>query len=116
MSKVDSRIQENENKTVNLFFDIDLGEKSKITKIEFIGDKKIKDRTLRSVIVSEEAKFWKFISRNKYVNENRIERDKRLLKNFYLNKGYYNVDIQSATVKFFDDKSFKVTYKIVSLI
>ena len=40
MSKVDSRIQENENKTVNLFFDIDLGEKSKITKIEFIEIKK----------------------------------------------------------------------------
>ena len=112
MSNVESRIQENENNTVDLFFKINLGEKSKISKIEFIGEKKIKDRTLRSVIISEEAKFWKFISKNKYVNESTIERDKRLLKNFYLNKGYYNVDIQSATVKFFDDKSFKLTYKI----
>tara|TARA_Y100000992_G_scaffold137704_1_gene91181 strand:+ start:927 stop:3167 length:2241 start_codon:yes stop_codon:yes gene_type:complete len=112
MSNVESRIQENENNTVDLFFKINLGEKSKISKIEFIGEKKIKDRTLRSVIISEEAKFWKFISKNKYVNETTIERDKRLLKNFYLNKGYYNVDIQSATVKFFDDKSFKLTYKI----
>ena len=112
MSNVESRIQENENNTVNLFFDIELGEKSKISKIEFIGDKKVKDRTLRSVIISEEAKFWKFITRNKFVNEKTIERDKRLLRNFYLNKGFYNVDVQSATVKFFDDKSFKVTYKI----
>ena len=112
MSNVESRIQQNENNTVDLFFKIDLGEKSKISKIEFIGDKKIKDRTLRSVIISEEAKFWKFISKNKYVNEATIERDKRLLKNFYLNKGYFNVNIQSATVKFFDDKSFKLTYKI----
>ena len=69
MSNVESRIQENENNTVNLFFDIQLGEKSKISKIEFIGDKKVKDRTLRSVIISEEAKFWKFITRNKFVNE-----------------------------------------------
>ena len=112
MSNVESRIQQNENNTVDLYFKIDLGEKSKISKIEFIGDKKIKDRTLRSVIISEESKFWKFISKNKYVNEATIERDKRLLKNFYLNKGYYNVDVQSATVKFFDDKSFKLTYKI----
>ncbi len=112
MSNVESRIQQNENDTVDLYFKIDLGEKSKISKIEFIGDKKIKDRTLRSVIISEESKFWKFISKNKYVNEATIERDKRLLKNFYLNKGYYNVDVQSATVKFFDDKSFKLTYKI----
>ena len=112
MSNVASRIQENNNNTVDLFFDVELGEKSKISKIEFIGDKKIKDRTLRSVITSEEAKFWKFISKNKYVNESTIERDKRLLKNFYLNKGYFNVEVQSATVKFFDDKSFKLTFKI----
>ena len=112
MASVESRIQDNNNNTIDLFFEISLGEKSKISKIEFVGDKKIKDRTLRSVIISEETRFWKFISKNKYVNERTIERDKRLLKNFYLNKGYYNVDIQSAAVKFFDDKSFKITYKI----
>ncbi len=112
LSKVEAKTVENSNDTVDLIFNIDLGEKSKISKIEFIGDKKIKDRTLRSVIVSEEAKFWKFISRNKYVNENRIERDVRLLKNFYLNKGYYEVDIESTTVQFSDDSQFKLTYKI----
>ena len=112
LSDVKSKILENENDTVDLIFEVNLGEKSKIKKIEFVGDKKIKDRTLRSVIISEEAKFWKFISNNKYVNQDIIERDKRLLKNFYLSKGFYDVDIQSATVKFLDNKSFKLTYKI----
>ena len=78
-----------------MIFNVNLGEKSRISKIQFIGDKKIKDRILRSVIISEEAKFWKFISRNKYLNTDNIERDKRLLKNFYLNKGYYDVVIES---------------------
>ncbi len=112
LSTVEAKTIENSNDTVDLIFVIDLGEKSKISKIEFIGDKKIKDRTLRSVILSEESKFWKFISRNKYVNESRIERDKRLLKNFYLNKGYYDVNIESATIQFSDDSQFKLTYKI----
>ena len=112
LSDVKSKILENENDTVDLIFEVNLGEKSKIKKIEFIGDKRIKDRTLRSVIISEEAKFWKFVSNNKYVNQDIIERDKRLLRNFYLSKGFYDVDIQSATVKFLDDKSFKLTYKI----
>ena len=112
LSDVKSKILENNNDTVDLIFDVNLGEKSKIKKIEFIGDKKIKDRTLRSVIISEEAKFWKFISNNKFVNRDIIERDKRLLKNFYLSKGFYDVDVQSATVKFLDNKSFKLTYKI----
>ena len=112
LSDVKSKILENNNDTVDLIFEVNLGDKSKIKKIEFIGDKKIKDRTLRSVIISEEAKFWKFISNNKFVNQDIIERDKRLLKNFYLSKGFYDVDVQSATVKFLDDKSFKLTYKI----
>ena len=112
LSDVKSKIIENSNDTVNLIFEVDLGEKSKIAKIDFVGDKKIKDRTLMSVIISEEAKFWKVISNNKYVNKDLIERDKRLLRNFYLNKGFYDVNIQSATVKFLDDQSFKLTYKI----
>ncbi len=112
LSDVKSKILENNNDTVDLIFEVNLGEKSKIKKIEFIGDKKIKDRTLRSVIISEEAKFWKFISNNKFVNRDIIERDKRLLKNFYLSKGFYDVEVQSATVKYLDNKSFKLTYKI----
>ncbi len=112
MSSVNSKIIENDNDTVDLVFNIDLGKKSKIAKLEFIGDKKIKDRTLRSVIVSEESKFWKFVSNNKYINESTIERDKRLLQNYYLDKGYYDVQIESATVKFVDNESFKLTYKI----
>ncbi len=112
LSDVKSKISENNNDTVDLIFEVNLGDKSKIAKIEFVGDKKIKDRILRSVIISEEAKFWKFISKNKYINQDIIERDKRLLNNFYLNKGYYDVDVQSATVKFLDDGSFKLTYKI----
>ena len=112
LSEVKTKILDNTNGTIDLIFEVDLGEKSKISMIEFVGDKKIKDRTLRNIIVSEEAKFWKFISNKKYVNESIIERDKRLLKNFYLNKGFYDVSIDSATVKFLDDRSFKLTYKI----
>ena len=42
------KIEENNNDTVNLIFNVNLGEKSRISKIQFIGDKKIKDRILRS--------------------------------------------------------------------
>ena len=35
------------------------------------------------------------ISRGKYLDEQRIQLDNRLLKNFYLNKGYYKVKIKT---------------------
>ena len=111
-SNVESKIKENVNDSVDLIFNIELGEKAKISKIEFIGDKKIKDKTLRNIIISEENKFWKFISKNKFLNKNIIETDKRLLRTFYLNKGYYDVVIESSSVNYFDDNTFKLSFKI----
>ena len=111
-SKVESNTAENSNNTVDLIFNITLGDKAKISRIEFIGDKKIKDRTLRNIIISEESKFWKFISKNKFLNKTQIERDERLLKSFYLNKGYYDVQINSSTVDYLDNNTFKLIYKI----
>ena len=64
---------------VDLIFDINLGKKAFIGEIVFLGDKKFKSRKLRNVIVSEENKFWKFISQKRFINKERIELDKRLL-------------------------------------
>ncbi len=101
----------NDNK-VNLTYEINLGEKAKIKKISFIGDKKFKDKKLKSIIVSEEYKFWKFITNKKFVNENIISLDKRLLKNFYLNKGYYDVIIDSSFAKLVNKNDFELIYNI----
>ena len=66
-------VEKFDNNLVNLIYKIDLGEKAKIKKITFIGNKIFKDRKLKSLIVSEEYKFWKFISGKKYLNENLIK-------------------------------------------
>ena len=112
-AKVAVTIKENNNDTLDLIYTIETGEKALIKNIKFTGEKVFKDRKLRSVIVSEENKFWKFISNKKYLDVNRIELDKRLLKNFYLNKGYYNVDIESSSAVF-NENSFELIYNIKS--
>ena len=112
LANVEVETKDNSNETVDLIFDIKLGEKAVISKIEFVGDKKIKDRILRNIITSEEAKFWKVITTNKFLNKAKIDRDKRLLKNYYLNNGYYDVKIESVTARYNEDASFKLTFKI----
>ena len=112
LSEVKTSIQNNNNNTVNLIYNINLGEKALIKKIKFIGDKKFKDRKLRQVIVSEESKFWKFISNKKYLNTKRIKLDERLLLNFYKNKGYYDAKIETSTATFINDQNFELTYNI----
>ena len=113
-SEVDLFVEDLNNNKVNLTYKIKLGNKSKIKKIKFIGDKKFKDSKLKNVILSEEYKFWKFVSGRKYLNENLIEFDQRLLKNFYLNKGYYNVKINSSFAKLTNQDSFELVYNITA--
>ena len=78
--KIDAEVEKLKKNRVNIIYTLDKGEKAKIAKIFFIGDKKMRDKKLRDIITSQEAKFWKFISRNVYLSKSRIELDKRLLK------------------------------------
>tara|TARA_B100000989_G_scaffold175595_1_gene131708 strand:- start:393 stop:2258 length:1866 start_codon:yes stop_codon:yes gene_type:complete len=111
-AEIDTSIEELNDNKVNLIYDISLGKKSKIKKISFIGNKIFKDKKLKSVILSEEYKAWKFLSGRKFLNESVIEFDKRLLKNFYLNKGYYNVIINSSFAKMMNDQEFELVFNI----
>ena len=111
-SKVSSKFKNNNNNTIDLIYEIDLGERAFIKKISFIGDKKIKENKLRKVIVSEEAKFWKFISNKKYLDIKRVKLDQNLLYNFYRNKGYYDVSIESSSAKIINQTDFELIFNI----
>ncbi len=112
LSEVKTSIKENDNNTIDLIYNINLGQKALIKDIKFIGDKKFKNRKLRQIIVSEENKFWKFLSNKKYLNASQIKLDERLLLNFYRDSGYYNANIESSTAKFINDQNFELTYNI----
>jgi outer membrane protein insertion porin family len=111
---VDLLTKINNNNTIDLIFDINLGDKAYINEIVFLGDKVFKKRKLLNVITSEEDRFWKFVSSKRLLNKQRIELDKRLLLNFYKNKGYYNVSILNETVEFDDTQNFNVVFNIDS--
>ncbi len=113
-AKIKQNYVESSNNTVDLVYNVSLGKKASIKKIRFIGDKKIKNRKLRNIIVSEEDKFWKFISKNRFIDEKKIILDKKLLKNYYKNNGYYNVIVESSSVQLLDEDEFLLTYKITA--
>ena len=105
-------VEESVNNLVNITYDINLGKKSKIKKITFVGDKIFKDKKLRRIITSSEYKFWKIISGKKYLNQNTVILDERLLMNFYRNNGYFNVKINSSFAKLIDDNNFELIFNI----
>ena len=107
----DSILNEEQN-SINLVYNIKLGKKAKINQIQFLGDKKIKDRKLNNVITSEASRFWKVLSQSVFLNYERIEMDKRLLTSFYKNKGYYNVNVTNSFVEFTDNGNFNLIFNI----
>ena len=65
--EIKSKVETFPKKRVNIYFEIEKGERTRISKINFKGDKKIRDRRLRDIITSQEKKFWKVLSRNTYL-------------------------------------------------
>ena len=111
-SNVEPYIEFLDNNMINLEYKIDIGKKAKIGKISFLGNKIFKDKKLKSIIISEEYKFWKFISGKKYLQEQLTNIDKRLLKNFYLNRGFYNIKINTSFAKLINDDEFEIIFNI----
>ena len=112
-AEIDTKsILNEELNSIQIIYDVNLGSKAEIGQIQFVGDKKIKDGKLKNVITSEESKFWKFLSQSVYLNKDRIELDKRLLKNFYKDNGYYNVNIENSFVEYNNNNSFKLIFNI----
>jgi outer membrane protein insertion porin family len=113
-ASIETTIETLDENLVNINFDIKLGDKSKIKKITFIGNKVFKDNKLKRLIASSEYKFWKIISGRKYLNENLVKFDERLLKNYYLNNGYYDVKIYSSFAKLVKENEFELIFNIDS--
>ena len=111
-SKIEILVEDLDENLVTINFNIELGEKAKIKKISFIGDKIFKDSKLKNLIASTEYKFWKFISGQKFLNPNLVDIDKKLLNNFYLNNGYYNVSINSSFARLIKNNEFELIFNI----
>ncbi len=105
-------VNDEKNNLVNLTLEFELGEKAKIRKIYFVGNKIYKDSKLRRIIASSEYKFWKFLSGRKYLNEDLVEFDKKLLTNYYKNNGYYNAKVNSTFAKLLDNNEFELIFNI----
>ena len=110
--EIKSKIEKIDENRVSILYDIDKGKKTYITSIEFTGDKKINEKRLRDIIVSEEHKFWKFLSKNTFLKFSNVELDKRLLLNYYKSLGYYDVQVLSNNAQIINSESTKLTYTI----
>jgi len=113
-NKIDYKIIKIDNNKINIFYKIELNNKFRINRIFFIGDKHFKSSTLSDILYSSEYGWWKFLSNSTIPTENAINIDISNLKNFYLNNGYYDVQINSFSIDVLDNKYANIIYSINS--
>ena len=111
-TNIDIKTKEVSNNQIDVLIEVDRGKKTKISSINFIGNKKVSDRKLRDVIASEEDKFWKIISRSTNFSENSLNLDIRLMTNYYKSSGFYDVKINSKLAKINKKGQAELTYSI----
>ena len=88
---------------IGLVFSIKEGPRTEIKSINFIGNKKFSDARLRSIIESSQKSLFSFISTSDDYSELRLEKDRKLLEEFYSDKGFANAKIKSSVGTLSDD-------------
>ena len=110
-SEIEIKTKKLSNDMIDVLIEINRGEKTKITSIEFIGNSNISSKRLRDVVASEEDKFWKILTKNTSFSNNILELDTRLLRNYYKSNGFYDVKITSKLAEIKDNKA-KIIFSV----
>ena len=111
-SAVEAKVKKIDEDSLDILIEIERGDKSKISTINFIGNKNIRSNRLRDIIASEVDKFWKFLKNNTNFSERLINLDLRLLTNYYKSLGYYDIKVTSNSANLNKSGEIDLVYSI----
>ena len=105
-TKIEPKRIELDDNRVNVVYEITEGHPTYITNIDFAGNKKFSARTLRGEILSREHAWWRFMTQFDAFDEDRIQYDQQMLRQFYLRNGYADFAVTDATGVFTPDRQY----------
>ncbi|MFQ5564986.1 MAG: outer membrane protein assembly factor BamA [Paracoccaceae bacterium] len=112
-AQVEPVIIERSDNRVDLVFEINEGQVTGVTSIDFVGNERYSDRKLRGVIDTSESGFFDFLVSTDVYDPDRLELDKELLRQFYLARGYADFTVLSATAELSPDREgFFITFTV----
>lgn len=98
---------------VDVVFVIEEGHTSGVRGINFIGNEAFPDSRLRAEITTRQSRLWRFFTSNDNYDPSRLEYDREQLREFYLDKGYYDFRVVSAVAEMAPGKNdFFITYTV----
>jgi outer membrane protein insertion porin family len=110
---VEPKIIELDQHRVNLVFEINEGNATKVKSIQFIGNRAFSDSQLRDIITTSQQGWFDFLKGTAFYDPDRVNLDRELLRQYYLKNGYADARIVSATADLDRDGSgFFLTFVI----
>jgi len=110
---VEPKVIELEQNRVDLVFEINEGPLTDVARIVFIGNEAFSDSTLRGVIQTREAAWWRFLTSDDTYDPDRLAFDQELLRRFYLARGYADFNVGSALAELTPDgRKFVITFTV----
>ena len=98
---------------VNVVFEINEGRTTLTSRIAFVGNHAFDEGELREVVDSREQAWFRFLSNSDTYDPGRVDFDRELLRRFYLEHGYVDVQVTNATAELAPDRSaFFLTFTI----
>ena len=94
---VDPRLIRRSDNRVDLVFEISEGKTVEIERLSFVGNRAFSDRRLRQVLDTKQAGFLREVIKGDVFVPERLELDKQLLRDFYLSRGYVDVQVLDAS-------------------
>lgn len=112
-ANVDPKIIKLDQNRVNLVFEVNEGNITKIEGIRFVGNEAYDDDALRAELSTKENRWYRFLSSDDRYDPDRIEFDKELLRRFYLKEGYADFQVVTANAELAkDQKQFYLTFTV----
>ncbi len=103
-ANVEPKIIQLDQNRINLVFEVSEGPVTEISKIRFVGNQRYNDQELRSVLTTQEYRWYNFLSSNDRYDQDRLSFDQELLRQFYLRNGYADFRILSSVAELSQDK------------
>jgi len=105
LAKIEPVIQPmEEGDRVSLTFNVEEGEKVKVKKIHFIGNKKLSDDFLKGKMATQEEGYFSAISSSGQFKQDAFERDTQILRFIYYNQGYVKAKVDRPVVTLTPDR------------
>ena len=112
-ARVEPKVIELPQNRVDVVFEISEGKPTYVRTINFVGNTDFSDSKLRGVVLTREERWWRVFTSNDTYDPDRMNYDRELLRQHYVQEGYADFEVVSAVAELAPNReNFYMTFTV----